>query len=80
MRWSTFRGYGFGEREGRLHDGQPRGVGAEAARRLRAKGAKLVLTNLDQRKFIPPLPPQMYAEAAALGRSISARTDALEKQ
>jgi NAD(P)-dependent dehydrogenase (short-subunit alcohol dehydrogenase family) len=50
--------------------GGARGVGAEVARRLHAKGAKLV----------PDLMPRMDAEVAALGRSMSARTDALEKK
>ena len=31
------------------------------------------------RKFVPDLLPQMDAEVAALGRSMSARTEALEK-
>lgn len=34
----------------------------------------------DQRKFTPELLPKMDAEAAALGRSTSARVEALEKQ
>ena len=77
-----------------LMTGGANGIGAEVARRLHAKGAKLVLTDLDDGqlkevatplgesqtlKFAPDLLPSMHAEVAALGRSMSARTEALEK-
>ena len=77
-----------------LITGGANGVGAEVARRLHAKGAKLVLTDRDDGqlkeeatplgesqtlKFAPDLLPSMHAEVAALGRSMSARTEALEK-
>jgi NADPH:quinone reductase-like Zn-dependent oxidoreductase len=78
-----------------LITGGARGVGAEVARRLHEKGAKLVLTDLDEAPLkelaaelgedrvltaIPDLLPRMDAEVAALGRSMSARTEAIEKQ
>ena len=46
--WSTFRGYGFSERKVALITGGANGVGAEVARRLHDKGAKLVLTDVDE--------------------------------
>lgn len=107
-----------------LITGGARGVGAEVARRLHAKGAKVVLTDLDEAplkelaaelgedrvltdiadvrdlgamqaavvkgidqfgeaqtlKFVPDPLPRMDAEVAALGRSMSARTEAVEKR
>jgi NADP-dependent 3-hydroxy acid dehydrogenase YdfG len=77
-----------------LITGGANGIGAEVARGLHDKGAKLVLTDLDEiplkdvatrlgesttLKSVPELMPKMDAEVAALGRSMSARTDALEK-
>jgi NAD(P)-dependent dehydrogenase (short-subunit alcohol dehydrogenase family) len=117
-----------------LITGGANGIGAEVARRLHGKGAKLVLTDLDESllkevatrlgedcgeafikgiegrkrqvncpgwvgvmrwlkplmstrlgeattlKSVPELIPQMDAEVAALGRSMSARTEELEKR
>jgi NADP-dependent 3-hydroxy acid dehydrogenase YdfG len=113
-----------------LITGGARGVGAEVARRLHEKGAKLVLTDLDEaplkelaaelgedrvltdiadvrdrgatqsaaKKAVErfggvdvlmanagiatygSVMPRMDAEVAALGRSMSARTEAIEKQ
>jgi NADP-dependent 3-hydroxy acid dehydrogenase YdfG len=77
-----------------LITGGANGIGAEVARRLHGKGAKLVLTDLDEGqlkdvatrlgesttvKSVPELMPKLDAEVAALGRSMSARTEALEK-
>jgi NAD(P)-dependent dehydrogenase (short-subunit alcohol dehydrogenase family) len=113
-----------------LITGGARGVGAEVARRLHEKGAKLVLTDLDEAPLkelaaelgedrvltaiadvrdlgamqaavdrgierfggvdvlmanagiatYGSVMPRMDAEVAALGRSMSARTEAIEKQ
>ncbi|MEA2533233.1 MAG: hypothetical protein QOJ93_1044 [Actinomycetota bacterium] len=82
-----------------LITGGANGIGAEVARRLHGKGAKLVLTDLDEGlltevasrlggglgesttlKSVPEFVPKMDAEVAALGRSMSARTEALEKR
>lgn len=51
-----------------LITGGANGIGEEVARRLHAKGAKLILTDL------------VDAEAAALGRSMSSRTKELEER
>ena len=52
-----------------LITGGANGIGAEVARRLHDRGAKLVLTDLDEVLLI---------EVAALGRSMSERTASLE--
>ncbi len=83
-----------------LITGGARGVGAEVARRLHAKGANVVLycpdyvsvlrwikplllaTRLGESttlKSVPELLPQMDAEVEALGRSLSGRTQEVEK-
>lgn len=65
-----------------LITGGARGVGEELARRLHAKGAKLVLTHLDEgplSALAADLGPQMDAEVTALKRSLGARTHGLKK-